>query len=140
MKIKSTDSIGSSSAVRRTGKTKPASGANFASHLSETEQAEGVVSTNAVGNIDSLLSLQALESTGGGNAKARRHGEDVLGVLQEILHDLLMGGVPAARLRNLADLMQRQRVASGVDPKMMEIIDEIETRALVELAKYEMNI
>ncbi len=137
MKIKSTDSVSSTSSTRKTGKTKSAGGATFASHLQETEEAQGVTSTSAVSNIDSLLSLQSMGSSTDRNSRARQHGEDVLNSLEGILHDLLMGGVPVSRLRNLADLMQRQREYSGVSPKMAEIIDEIETRALVELAKFE---
>ncbi|TAH37562.1 MAG: hypothetical protein EYC62_01380 [Alphaproteobacteria bacterium] len=137
MKIKSTDSVSSSVGVRKAGKTKSAGGSSFASHLQETEETQGVMSTSAVSNVDSLLSLQAMGSSTDKNTKARQHGEEVLDVLERVLHDLLAGGVPVSRLRNLADMMQRQREYAGVSPKMLEIIDEIETRALVELAKLE---
>lgn len=137
MKIKSTDTVSSAGGVKKASKAKSASGASFSSHLQETEEAQGVISTGAIGGIDALLSLQSVGSATEGNAKARQHGTDVLDVLEKILHDLLAGGVPVSRLQNLAVLMERQREYANVSPQMLDIIDEIETRALVELAKYE---
>jgi hypothetical protein len=137
MKIKSTDTVSSAGGVKKTAKTKSAGGVSFSSHLQEAEEAQAVVSTSAIGGIDSILSLQSMGSSTDGNSKARQYGTDVLDVLEKILHDLLAGGVPVSRLQNLATLMQRQREYGNVNPQMLDIIDEIETRALVELAKYE---
>lgn len=136
MKIKSTDTVNSTSSVKKAGKTKSAGG-TFASHLTEAEESHGVVSTSAIGSIDALLSLQGMETATEGNSKARKYGENVLDALETILHDLLIGAVPISRLQNLADMMSQQREQGNVSPKMLEIIDEIEARALIELAKYE---
>jgi hypothetical protein len=140
MRIKSTDNTSSTSSVKKAGKAKASSGASFASHLDAPAEAQEVTSTNAVGSIDSLLSLQAEETGGNANSRAKRYGADVLDSLEKILLDLLAGGVPVSRLRQLAELMRRQREYAGVDANMLDIIDEIETRALVELAKYEASI
>jgi hypothetical protein len=137
MKIKSTDSLTSASSVRKAGKAKAASGSSFATHLEEASEAQGVTGTAAVGNIDSILSLQAEENSLNPNGRAKKYGNEVLDNLDKILLDILAGGVPINRLRQLADLMQRQREYAGVDGKMLDLIDEIETRALVELAKFE---
>lgn len=140
MKIKSTDSIGSSSGVKKPTRARGSGGASFASHLSEPEEAQSVSSTNPLSNIDSLLSLQGIGTSIDGRRRARQYGEDVLKSLEVLLHDLLMGEIPLTHLQELADLMQQQREFGDLDPKMQEIVEEIETRALVELAKYETRL
>lgn len=139
MRIKSTDSTTPLSSVKKAGKAKASGDVSFASHLDGPSEAAEVSSTSAIGNIDSLLSLQADEQ-GSANSRAKKYGDDVLDSLEKIFFDLLNGGVPVSRLRNLAELMQRQREYAGVDSGMLDIIDEIETRALVELAKYEASL
>ncbi len=140
MKIKSTDSASPTSSVRRAARSKGASGSSFSAHLQGPEEAQGISGVSPLGNIDSLLSLQAMGSATDHRSKARQHGEDVLNSLEGILHDMLVGSLPISRLQNLADMMQKQRELGNLSPKMAEIIDEIETRALIELAKYESYI
>jgi len=47
---------------------------------------------------------------------------------------LLMGTIPMAKLEQLAQLMRAKREQFD-DPKLQEILDDIELRAAVELAK-----
>ncbi len=63
-----------------------------------------------------------------------RRGEDILDRLDELRHALLMGVVPKERLIQLAQMVPRparpgRRSAPGC------VLDEIELRAEVELAK-----
>jgi hypothetical protein len=138
MKIKSNDPVGGASSVKKASRTKSAGG-TFASHLSEPEETQGVTGTSAVGSLDSILSLQGVGDATEGNRKAKQYGEDVLKSLELLLHDLLDGSIPRSHLQQLADLMQEQREFGQMSPKMQEIVEEIETRALIELAKYEMR-
>jgi hypothetical protein len=64
-----------------------------------------------------------------------QHGVDILDKLEEIRRDLLAGGIPRERLENLAQTLRARR-AHVSDPRLIEIIDEIELRAAVEIAKY----
>ena len=49
---------------------------------------------------------------------------------------LLAGGIPVSQLQNIVNLVSRQREAVS-DPRLKELLDEIELRARVEVAKYE---
>lgn len=61
-----------------------------------------------------------------------RNGVEVLG---ELHRDLLRGVLPAARLRTLRDWARRRLRPD--DPELAALMDEIELRILVELAKLE---
>jgi len=88
------------------------------------------------GAVDALLAVQEVgdATSGGGNARARAWGADVLDRLEEIRLGLLTGSIPVDRLENLARLVARQREAN-LDPRLSAVLDDIELRARVELAK-----
>ena len=68
----------------------------------------------------------------------RRRGETLLDLLDRLRTNLLAGRVPAAHLVELAGLVRARRGTSG-DARLEQIIDEIELRAQVELAKLAMG-
>ena len=59
--------------------------------------------------------------------------------LDQIRQDLLLGVIPMERLSGLAQTM-RDRKANISDPDLRSIINEIELRAEVEIAKYSRDI
>lgn len=65
---------------------------------------------------------------------APRRGFDLLDRLDEIRMGLLMGTIPTDRLNNLLRLVRGSR-DGAMDPKLNAILDDIELRAMVELAK-----
>lgn len=67
-------------------------------------------------------------------SRARQYGEEILDRLDELHLAILTGGVPADRLVRLA---QKLRAKHGPvdDPRLRLIIEEIELRAEVEIAK-----
>ena len=73
-----------------------------------------------------------MEQSGG----AKRHAEDLLDGLEEVRNALLDGALPRQRLDELVRLvrMRRERV---LDPRLADVLDEIELRCRVELAKLE---
>jgi len=60
--------------------------------------------------------------------------EDLLDILDDIRLGLLGGGVPSGRLSALVQAVGRQR-ASVADARLSQLLDEIDLRAQVELAK-----
>jgi hypothetical protein len=66
----------------------------------------------------------------------RRRAEDVLGELDELRHGLLIGALSRSQLTRLKTMIGARR-AQLADSGLDEILDEIELRAAVELAKYE---
>jgi len=126
--------------TRKTGKVdKPESG-SFAQHLADeaTEAVEvhGLEGAPAVAGIDALLVAQAVGDAMEREERRRllRHGEDILDKLEELRHGLLAGSIPKDKLISLAQLVRARREQSP-DPRLAAILDEIELRAEVELAK-----
>ena len=117
-----------------------ATGVSFADHLKPSDgQAPAVERTSGNATISPVGPvLAAQEAAPAGDDQGRRHmhrhGEDILDRLDEIRHDILIGAVPKERLANLAQLLRARR-QSVDDEKLIQIIDEIELRAEVEIAK-----
>ena len=140
MKIERTSSIGSSPVKRGERSQKSASG-KFAKQVGGQESSSDPVSGAApVQGVDALLAIQEVEdaTTGGRHARAQQWGGEVLDRLEAIRMGLLAGGIPVNELQNIANLVTKQREMVS-DPRLQEILDEIELRARVELAKYEQS-
>jgi hypothetical protein len=67
--------------------------------------------------------------------KARQRAGDILDQLDELRHGLLMGTLNRRQLENLARMVRARR-GSVTDPRLAEVLDQIELRAEIELAKY----
>jgi hypothetical protein len=133
MKVNGPSEIKSNAISRR--KKATAGGQGFAVSMggaAETEAAQGVAHAAPVTSLDSLLALQEVEER---DARPFKRGEDTLDLLDDIRHGLLMGGIPLSKLKALTRIIAGER--GGVsDPQLAEILDEIDLRAQVELAKY----
>ncbi len=81
--------------------------------------------------------LQGMDDSTDGRSRGLAHGEQLLDMLDEVRDGLLAGGIPRATLNRLAVAVTR-RHDSFADPKLQGVLDEIELRAHVELAKLEM--
>jgi len=92
--------------------------------------------TGKVGAVDSILALQEVPDAVDRRSRGllRQHGEELLSRLDELRVAILAGAVPKDRLTQLAQRLRQKRQQSD-DPKLNEIIDEIELRAEVEVAK-----
>lgn len=114
-------------------------GAEFADALKDATGATesgAVVGAAPVAATDSLLAIQEAGDDGQRRAGvlARRYGDEMLAKLDEIRLGLIEGAIPKERLTQLAQSM-RQRRQTCADPRLNEIISEIELRAEVEIAK-----
>jgi hypothetical protein len=124
-----------SAAVRRRDGSRATTGGGFAESLGSDTPARPGSAVTGPESINGLFALQEVENEGG---SSRRHlqqrGEDILDRLDEIRHGILAGSLPRERVVALLNLVRSQR-ARAHDPRLMQIIDEIELRAEVELAK-----
>lgn len=116
--------------ISRTG----SSGGFFISEepsVSHTASAQPAAPT---AGIDALLALQAVEDPLFAKKKAIRRGNALLDTLESIKADLLLGQVSEGRLNQLMALVgqARERGLPGLD----HLLDDIELRARVELAKF----
>ncbi len=141
MKITGPGQIQSSS-LKKTSKKGGADGDAFTRNLGGSEAAE---SSQAVGSaaplatVDALLSLQEVPDASDGRSKGLARANEMLDLLEEVRKGILLGAISGPKLRVLADLARNQRLNNDdslqSDPKLKEILSEIELRSEVELAK-----
>lgn len=120
-----------------------ASSSGFADLLVESEtDANGVVpvtpvdDTAPVSSMSALLSLQEIPDEEVRKKKALLHGSATLEALEKLRDALLLGMISENVLRNINTLLAERRQQIN-DPRLIAIMDEIELRAAVELAKFE---
>ena len=138
MKIERTSSV-SSSPIKRSERSQKSGPGSFANEVAGQESNADPVSAAApTQTVDALLAIQEVDdaTTGGANARGRQWGGEVLDRLETIRIGLLGGGIPISELRSIAAVIDRQR-ENVTDPGLQTLLDEIELRARVELAKYE---
>lgn len=127
------------SANRRVGGPSSATGGGeFAKALGDT-QSGGSHPVSMSMNVNSLSVVLAVQETpdaakGRARQRARDRGMKMLDFLEEIRVGLLMGAIPRERLEQLAQMVRVKREQID-DPQLTAILDEIELRAAVELAK-----
>lgn len=120
--------------VRRSERAGQSGSDGFAKTLAEGKTASSLSGTAPLGAIDSLLALQEVPDAAGRRAKARQRGETLLDELEEIRLALLLGTLAPAQLERLGSLVAARR-ETVEDAALQAVLDEIETRAAVELAK-----
>ena len=121
-------------AVRR--KTTSSSSGSFT--VSDAHETQGgiVAGPGPIAALDSILALQDMGDPTDGRSKGLKHGEQLLEILDSVRDGLLAGGIPRATLNRLAVAVTRRHDAFA-DPRLQDVLDQIELRAHVELAKLE---
>jgi hypothetical protein len=140
MKVGGSNGVGSAQAAGARGAGPAAGGFSVAGAdaAAETAPSSWLASTLGVGSIDALLTLQEV----GGPLERRRKAVRRAGIILDVLDDLkisvLEGGIPPATLGRLIEAVRQERARTG-DARLEDVLDEIETRAAVELAKLEQH-
>ncbi len=110
-------------------------GGGFAPESAAEPRAAGNVSGSvSIASVDALIALQEVPSPTTGRAKAVRRGRDMLDLLDEVRDGLLSGIVSRGTLQRLLALVNVRR-EEFADSALAEVLDDIELRARVELAK-----
>ena len=138
MKISRVGSSGRPSKPGRKGKASPSDGV-FAEHLKDAAASSGSTGpteTTPVRASEGVLAVQEApnSTTGRSRGLTLRYGEDMLDRLDQIRDGLLVGAITKNEVAELARTMRAGRQRSD-DPRLNEIIDEVELRAEVEIAK-----
>ena len=127
-------------ALGRAGKAKRTGDGSFKVTLGDPAPAAGAAGpSSAAGPVASAQALLAVQEVGdatAGRSKGLMRAEDMLDALEDLRRGLLMGTVSKAKLQSLAR-MARARRETIDDPRLNALLDEIELRAEVELAKLE---
>jgi hypothetical protein len=100
----------------------------------EMRAAAPVTRSVPIAAVDTLIALQEVPDSLAGRAKAAKRGRDMLDLLDDVRDGLLAGGVSRATLARLVTLVETKR-EDFVDPGLAAVLEEIELRARVELAK-----
>ncbi|MGB9153324.1 MAG: flagellar assembly protein FliX [Alphaproteobacteria bacterium] len=134
-KIDGLGSVRSTQPVKRTAKPGSTGSTSFAKHLDEGSEVSGsgsVGNTNAVGGI---LGVQEVDDALSRASKGKMRAEDILDRLDDLRLELLSGGISRDKLMQLSRIVNAQR-AKVTDPKLAALLDDIDLRAQVELAKH----
>jgi len=138
MKVGSSSSIGGARGAGQASRSSSAAGSGFASELAGTGGAGGITGGAAIGASSAIIALQSVGTGPVGERRARERATLLLDLLDEVRIGLLDGGLPERVLHDLARVIGRTR-GQIQDPGLGVVLDEIELRARVELAKFEMS-
>lgn len=141
MKISKVDSASKAGSVKK--KKAAASGGDFADQVRGVAGSGGADSTQATesatsaGAVDSIFAVQEVPDAIDERSRKvlAQYGDDLLGRLDELHLAILAGVISKDKLAELAQKLRAKRQASD-DPRLNEIIEEIELRCEVEVAKF----
>lgn len=139
MKIQAPGSV-RPNAPRRTVKNTSSGGSSFASHIRSDSATQGaaVGGSAQIGSVEALLAVQANTPVAGDGRTAEvKHAEDLLDRLDAIRVGILTGGLSRSMLEGIVARLESRRDSDG-DPRLTALVEEIELRAKVELAKLSM--
>lgn len=136
MKIENTGSLRpgnlkKASTLSKSGKS------DFVSHLGEEEKAiDSLSSLSSLNPLESLFVLQEITEDQADRRKAYRKATTLLEKLEDLRFSLLEGKLPLKIMQNLQKLVMKEKEIN-TDPKIQEILQDIELRVMVELAKFQ---
>lgn len=138
MKIKGPGRVTTGKVERTKGKTSVDKAAfDNALNTDETQASSAMSGTAPLTSVNSLLSLQELPTATEGKSKGVLRAEGLIEHLEAIRHGLLLGQISKKRLSDIVKTLEAQR-EKNMDPGLVQIVNDIELRAKVELAKLEM--
>jgi Class II flagellar assembly regulator len=134
-KIEGPGPIRTTTPVKRTGKAGAAGGTSFAKHLDESSDVDATHGVGATGVVSSVIGIQEVDDALSHPSRGKLRAQDILDRLEDLRLQLLTGSISRDKLLQLAHVVNSRR-AEVTDPRLAEILDEIDLRAQVELAKH----
>jgi len=141
MKVNGYGIIKPGSNVRRSSST---SGTSSFSDILSAAQADGTGAASeasevaSTANLSSLLALQEISEEERRKQKLVKQGKNMLDTLETLRQKLLIGEIPQHLLGDLERSLSVQKEGI-IDPQLLSLIEDIELRVAVELAKLEMS-
>lgn len=134
-KIDGPGSIRTPQPIKRTAKTDSGSGSSFAKHLDETGETGASYGVSAPNSVSGVLGVQEVDDALAHASKGKLRAQDILDRLDDLRIEILAGGISRNKLLQLSRIITARRGQIS-DPRLAEILDEIDMRAQIELAKY----
>lgn len=126
--------------VRASQRASASKSADFSSQLADESAAtSAVTSTAPLSAVNSILAVQEVPTTTDGRSRGIKRGYNILDQLDDIRLGLLSGTIPRQHLLELSQEIKETRDAV-IDPQLSAILDDIELRAAVELAKLDRTV
>jgi hypothetical protein len=138
MKVNGPRNLSGASGARKSGKSSAGSGftPRGAASAQGPSASGGLSGASNIGSVDGLLALQG----GGDYRHAQKQATDrafsLLDVLDDLKIALLDGTLPRQTLVRLMETLKTRRETTD-DPRLEAMLDEVEVRAAVELAKHD---
>ena len=135
MKIEATNPLRQN---RSTGRAPRRAAGGFADTLagldSPARPSGSLTGAAPTGALHAILALQGFDDPSERRQRATARGLDLLDMLDDLRQHILSGAVPRQTLERLLAVAQERR-AQIDDPALAAVLDEIDLRAQVELAK-----
>jgi hypothetical protein len=135
MKINGPTPTQGAGAARGAGRV--ASGGGFSLSVNEAEEAaeaQRMAGLDGVMTVSALLALQGIEDPLTRRKRAMGRASRLLDMLDDLKLAMLEGAASPATLENLAKTVREERATTD-DQGLNDVLNQIETRAAVELAK-----
>lgn len=140
MKIEGPKKSDTAKGVSKTGAKKATGDATFSGLVDDSAETAGqkpVSGVMSINQLDALLSIQEGADSASEEAakKGRQRAALLLDQLDQLRIGILSGGIPVSTLQRLGQTVfgHRDKI---MDPKLAEVLDEIDLRVQVELAKH----
>tara|TARA_R110001592_G_scaffold27763_13_gene102748 strand:- start:35102 stop:35545 length:444 start_codon:yes stop_codon:yes gene_type:complete len=137
MKVGGTKGPNSTSKSKRSSSSQGENTVDFSQYVTGgTAQATGASATQSIAQLDVLLAVQEVEDPTQKAAKKKAHmrADTILENLEQIRIKMLCGELTVGHMIDVADVVASHRDKID-DPKLTSVMDEIDLRAQVELAK-----
>lgn len=133
-KIDGLGGVRTTQTVRRAAKS-DSGGTSFAKQIEDTEETGATGGLTGASTISGILGVQEVDDALSRASKGKMRAEDILDRLEDLRLELLSGGISRDKLMQLSRIVNIRR-AQITDPRLAEVLDAIDLRAQVELAKY----
>lgn len=109
---------------------------DFSQYIKSGQESSAVSTAMTITNVDSLLAVQAAEDPAGRAARKhmRERSDRIIDGLEKIRLAMLTGNLTVGHMIDIADVVASHREKIQ-DSRLTDIMDEIDLRAQVELAK-----
>jgi Class II flagellar assembly regulator len=108
---------------------------DMATNINQAASSANIVASSPIGSVDNVLAVQEAEQRAENQRQQMKSAHFMLDGLEELRYAILAGEIPHYLLHNIE--MRMNNLKQGViDSDLRDIIEDIELRAAVELAKF----
>jgi len=122
--------------VKRSSGSRGVASSDFDSLLISEQKIDDVATTNRISSVDAVVALQDITGDNTDERGAKNRANLILDKLEDIRMGLLLGQISKPNLEELSKILIVAR-ENSIDANLLEIIEDIELRAKIELAKLE---